>query len=79
MPTERVPSQLEMLVRGAAGALTTPRAGVRFVRKAAPRLPSIGRKETWKEIQNIVNEQSWLVWLPTLKAKCPVKLEVETG
>jgi WS/DGAT/MGAT family acyltransferase len=42
-PLERVPNQMEMLVRGAAGALTTPRAGVRLARRAAPRLPSIGR------------------------------------
>jgi peptide/nickel transport system substrate-binding protein len=31
------------------------------------------RKEAWKEIQNIVNEQCWLIWLPTNNAKVPVR------
>ena len=29
------------------------------------------RKEAWREIQNIVNEQAWLIWLPTQVAKLP--------
>ena len=31
------------------------------------------RKKAWTEIQNLVNEQSWLIWLPTLNAKLPVR------
>jgi peptide/nickel transport system substrate-binding protein len=31
------------------------------------------RKDAWKEIQNIVNEQCWMIWLPTLNAKVPVR------
>ncbi|HEY3216648.1 MAG TPA: ABC transporter substrate-binding protein [Candidatus Eisenbacteria bacterium] len=30
------------------------------------------RKRTWTAIRNIVNEQCWLVWLPTVKAKVPI-------
>jgi peptide/nickel transport system substrate-binding protein len=30
------------------------------------------RKEAWKEVQNIVNEQAWIVWLPTLTLKVPL-------
>lgn len=30
------------------------------------------RKEAWREIQNIVNEQCWLIWLPTQIARLPV-------
>src|SRR5690606_1351179 len=29
------------------------------------------RKEAWREIQNIINEQAWLIWLPTQVAKLP--------
>ena len=31
------------------------------------------RKEAWNEIQNIVNEQCWMVWLPTQVIKVPVR------
>ena len=31
------------------------------------------RKEAWTRIQNIVNEQAWVIWLPTLKAKLPLR------
>jgi peptide/nickel transport system substrate-binding protein len=31
------------------------------------------RKRAWTEIQNIVNEQAWLVWLPTLNTKLPLR------
>ncbi|ODS56170.1 MAG: hypothetical protein ABS36_07100 [Acidobacteria bacterium SCN 69-37] len=30
------------------------------------------RLEAWHEVQNIVNEQSWLIWLPTQVAKLPL-------
>lgn len=30
------------------------------------------RKEAWLEIQNIVNEQGWFIWLPTQVLKAPV-------
>ncbi len=30
------------------------------------------RKEIWKQIQNIWNEQVWTVWLPTLNVKIPM-------
>lgn len=30
------------------------------------------RKKAWRDIQNIVNEQSWLIWLPTTVAKLPL-------
>jgi peptide/nickel transport system substrate-binding protein len=30
------------------------------------------RKESWREIQNIVNEQAWFIWLPTQVLKAPV-------
>jgi peptide/nickel transport system substrate-binding protein len=30
------------------------------------------RKQAWKEIQNIVNEQAWFIWLPTINAKLPM-------
>jgi len=30
------------------------------------------RKQAWKDVQNIVNEQSWFVWLPTQITKLPV-------
>ncbi len=30
------------------------------------------RTTAWKEIQNIVNDQSWLIWLPTKVAKIPL-------
>ena len=30
------------------------------------------RKTAWVEIQNLVNEQAWLIWLPTLRAKLPL-------
>ena len=31
------------------------------------------RKQAWKEVQNIVNDQAWLVWLPTINAKIPIR------
>ena len=31
------------------------------------------RKEAWKEIQSTVNEQAWLIWLPTLNTKLPIR------
>jgi peptide/nickel transport system substrate-binding protein len=31
------------------------------------------RKDAWKEIQNIVNEQCWMIWLPTLNTKIPIR------
>jgi peptide/nickel transport system substrate-binding protein len=31
------------------------------------------RKAIWKEVQNIVNEECWIVWLPTLEAKIPIR------
>jgi peptide/nickel transport system substrate-binding protein len=31
------------------------------------------RRRIWTEIQNIVNEQCWFVWLPALKLKVPVR------
>jgi peptide/nickel transport system substrate-binding protein len=30
------------------------------------------RKKAWTDIQNIVNEQSWMIWLPTQVAKLPL-------
>jgi peptide/nickel transport system substrate-binding protein len=30
------------------------------------------QKVAWKEIQNILNDQSWFIWLPTLRVKLPV-------
>lgn len=30
------------------------------------------RQKAWKDVQNIVNEQSWLIWLPTRIAKLPL-------
>jgi peptide/nickel transport system substrate-binding protein len=31
------------------------------------------RKQAWKDVQNIVNEQGWIVWLPTINAKIPMR------
>lgn len=31
------------------------------------------QKAAWKDMQNIMNDQCWFVWLPTLKAKVPVR------
>ncbi len=31
------------------------------------------RKRTWKEIQNIINENCWVVWLPTVNVKLPIR------
>jgi peptide/nickel transport system substrate-binding protein len=31
------------------------------------------RKNAWTEVQNIVNEQAWMIWLPTIKAKIPLR------
>jgi hypothetical protein len=30
------------------------------------------QKKAWREMQTIINEQSWLVWLPALEIKIPV-------
>ena len=30
------------------------------------------RKDAWKQVQNIVNEQAWIMWLPTPITKLPV-------
>ena len=31
------------------------------------------RKQAWKEVQNIVNGQAWIIWLPTINAKLPMR------
>jgi peptide/nickel transport system substrate-binding protein len=31
------------------------------------------RKASWQEIEKILNEESFIIWLPTLKAKIPIK------
>ena len=31
------------------------------------------RKRTWTEIQNLVNEECYLIWLPVLEYKVPVR------
>ena len=31
------------------------------------------RKRAWTEVQNIVNDMSWLIWLPTVNAKIPLR------
>ncbi len=31
-----------------------------------------GRRQRWKEIQTIWNEQAWFIWLPILNVKVPV-------
>ncbi len=31
------------------------------------------RKQAWTDVQNIVNEQAWMIWLPTIKAKIPLR------
>jgi hypothetical protein len=31
------------------------------------------RKAVWKELQNFVNEQLWLIWLPTPIATIPLR------
>ena len=31
------------------------------------------RLSTWKDMQNIVNQQCWVIWLPALKVKVPVR------
>ncbi|MGE0451861.1 MAG: ABC transporter substrate-binding protein [Vicinamibacterales bacterium] len=31
------------------------------------------RKQAWKDVQNIVNEQAWITWLPTQNAKLPLR------
>ena len=36
-----------------------------------PDLPK--RQAAWKEIQNIINDQCWVVWLPTINAKIPLR------
>jgi len=30
------------------------------------------RKQSWKEIQDIVNTQAWVIWLPTINTKLPM-------
>jgi peptide/nickel transport system substrate-binding protein len=35
--------------------------------------PDLAARQTaWKEIENTINDQAWLIWLPTLTAKLPV-------
>ena len=31
------------------------------------------RKQAWKDVQDIVNGQAWIVWLPTINAKIPLR------
>jgi peptide/nickel transport system substrate-binding protein len=31
------------------------------------------RKQAWKDVQNIVNEQAWIIWLPTANTKLPLR------
>jgi ABC-type transport system substrate-binding protein len=31
------------------------------------------RKAAWNEIQNIVNTQAWIEWLPTVNTKLPMR------
>ena len=31
------------------------------------------RQQAWLDVENIVNEQAWYIWLPTLKAKIPMR------
>jgi peptide/nickel transport system substrate-binding protein len=31
------------------------------------------RKKAWIEIENIVNDQAWFIWLPTINAKLPLR------
>jgi peptide/nickel transport system substrate-binding protein len=31
------------------------------------------RKQAWKEVQNIVNGEAWIIWLPTINAKLPMR------
>jgi peptide/nickel transport system substrate-binding protein len=31
------------------------------------------RKEHWRQIQNLVNQECFIVWLPTLKARIPIR------
>ena len=31
------------------------------------------RKAAWKEVQNIVNNQAWVIWLPTINTKLPLR------
>jgi peptide/nickel transport system substrate-binding protein len=35
-----------------------------------PDLPT--RQAAWKEVENTINEQAWLIWLPTVTAKLPL-------
>jgi peptide/nickel transport system substrate-binding protein len=35
-----------------------------------PDLPT--RQNAWKEVENTINEQAWLIWLPTITAKLPL-------
>lgn len=30
------------------------------------------RQEAWREVERLVNEQAWIMWLPTLKTKLPL-------
>jgi peptide/nickel transport system substrate-binding protein len=31
------------------------------------------RKQAWAGVQNIVNEQAWIIWLPTINTKLPLR------
>jgi peptide/nickel transport system substrate-binding protein len=35
-----------------------------------PDLPT--RQTAWKEVENTINEQAWIIWLPTITAKLPL-------
>ena len=30
------------------------------------------RKQAWKQVQDTVNEQAWIIWLPTQNTKLPM-------
>jgi peptide/nickel transport system substrate-binding protein len=34
---------------------------------------STARRRDWREIQNIVNQECWFIWLPTIDVKVPVR------
>ncbi|MGE3957007.1 MAG: ABC transporter substrate-binding protein [Vicinamibacterales bacterium] len=31
------------------------------------------RQQAWREVQTIVNDQAWMIWLPTINAKLPLR------
>jgi len=36
-------------------------------------IDSAVRHRTWNEIQTLVNQQAFVIWLPTINAKLPVR------